>query len=159
MRTVQNMAVTLQIVVQRSNQWFDLYDHRTEVREGLEEIVRVTIFNDTGQRAAYSLTPVEHNNARRDHVRVGMLELDATGKSQGSINPIDSGWVDIPIGGSIDVSIAAHQAAVMEFCFTWAPAGAGVMEPRFNLGAFGGGVYHLKTSEEASPTITAPGWA
>ena len=153
------MAVTLQIGVNRAGAWFDLYDHRTEVREGLEEIVRVTIFNDTSQRAAYSLAPVENGNTRRDQIRVGMLELDNSGNAKGSIKPVDSGWVDVIAGQSIDLSIAAHEAAVLEFCFTWAAAGAGVTEPRFTLGAFGGGVYHLMTSKEAGTTITAPGWA
>jgi len=158
---VQNMAVTLLVGVLRIDKWFDIYDHRCELRAGMEEIVRVTIKNSTSQRAAYNISINEGGNTRRDQVKVGMIGLKADGSFDGDIKPIDSGWVDVPVGQSVDVSIGAMEAMVLEFCFTWATPVAGglaVTEPRFIRGQFGGGVYHLKTSEESGTTIPGPKW-
>ena len=119
----------------------------------------MTIFNDTSQRAAYNLSIDERGNDRNEQVRVGMLKLKTDGTMNGLVQPIASGMVDVPDGESVDVSISAHEAAVLEFQFKWAAAGAGVAEPRFPLTAFGGGVEHIVTSKEGSDDITDdPAW-
>jgi len=108
---VQNMAVTLLVGVLRIDKWFDIYDHRCELRAGMEEIVRVTIKNSTSQRAAYNISINEGGNTRRDQVKVGMIGLKADGSFDGDIKPIDSGWVDVPVGQSVDVSIGAMDGS------------------------------------------------